>query len=134
MVTGEGDGVAVWQLVLFSSSPPGQSVVPSHSLVVVTHVPSLQANWSGAQVTANHRKDEVWSLMRDGYGQMCIKLKAQSMKCCVVISTFTWTDSFVGSRGAVCVSVTHSVCRDTLVPRALKLPRCTHTPIVSKNK
>ena len=39
-------------MVLFSSSPSAQSAVPSHSWVVETHVPSLQANWSGAQVTA----------------------------------------------------------------------------------
>lgn len=50
----------------------------------------------------------------------------------IIICTFAWTDSFVCSRWAVSVSVTHSVCRDTLVPRALKLPRCTHTPKTSQ--
>lgn len=55
-VTGRSDGVVVLvkQLVLFSSSLPEQSVAPSHSLVMATHVPSPQANWSGAQVTATN--------------------------------------------------------------------------------
>lgn len=48
--------IKVRQLFLVSSSPPRQSGVPSHSFVLKTHVPSWQANWSGAQVTVTRRK------------------------------------------------------------------------------
>lgn len=54
----EGEGVIkmVLQMVLFSSSPPGQSVAPSHNMLVEMQVLSLQANWSGAQVTVTYKE------------------------------------------------------------------------------
>lgn len=51
----------------------------------------------------------------------------------IFFCTFTWTNSFICSRGTVSVSVTHSVCWDTLVSRALKLSGGTHTPKTSHN-
>lgn len=45
----------VVHLVLASSSPPGQSAAPSHSMFVEMHVLSVQANWSGAQVTVTFK-------------------------------------------------------------------------------
>lgn len=74
--------ITVWQLVWFSSSPLGQCIVPSHNWVVATHVPSLQANWSGAQVTATHKAHDMWSLiqtMQDSFGQKCIQLTADTV-------------------------------------------------------
>lgn len=54
-VTDEGVVIREKQLLPLSSSPEGQSLCPSHSFVEDTHVPSLQANWSGPQVTVTHR-------------------------------------------------------------------------------
>lgn len=79
------------------------------------HVPSWQANWSGAQVTVTHRrlvKPHGIALNRN----TLILLKIQ-------FHTFTWTDGFICARNAVLVSITHSMSRDTIATRALKLPR-----------
>lgn len=51
----EGVTEMVVQVVLLSSSPPGQSVAPSHTLLAEMHVPSLQANCSVLQVTVTHK-------------------------------------------------------------------------------
>lgn len=106
----------VVHLVLASSSPPGQSVAPSHSMFVEMHVLSVQANWSGAQVTVTFKDISQF-----------IFIPTRHYALQFYNFTSTWTNVFICSSGAISVSITHSVCRDTLVIWTLELPWCTHT-------